>query len=104
MPNVTVLSRQPPGGRCSLYMRYAETLREVLGDQPQVRYCEEGEAVPPPAILIGTTPVAPSDGVIVSPEDITGALADRLGEAERAQLLQRLEATQEQWMEEWSHA
>lgn len=104
MRSVTVLSKQPPGGRCSLYMRYAETLREVLGDQPEVRFCEEGAAVPPPAILIGATPVAPSDGVIVSPEDIAQALAQRLGEAERVQLLQRLEATQGQWMEEWSHA
>ena len=37
MSAITILSKQPPGGRCSLYMRYAETLRQALGFQPEVR-------------------------------------------------------------------
>lgn len=104
MTAVTVVSKEPTGGRCSLYMRYAETLRELLHNQPVVLYCDGSAPVPPPALLIGDTPVVPSDGVIASPEDIALALADRLDEAGRARLLERLEATQEQWMEEWSHA
>lgn len=103
MSTVTVLSKQPPGGRCSLYLRYAETIHELLGAPPEVRYCTESAPVAPPALLIGDIPVTPADGVIVSPEDIARALAGHLDEAGHARLLQRLEATQEQWMEEWSH-
>ena len=29
MTTVTVVSKEPPGGRCSLYMRYAEALRQA---------------------------------------------------------------------------
>ncbi len=28
MSGITIMSKQPPGGRCSLYMRYAETLKQ----------------------------------------------------------------------------
>ena len=104
MTTVTVVSKEPPGGRCSLYMRYAEALRQALGFQPEVRYCDSSADVPPPAMLVGDVLVTPSDGVIVSPEDIAQSLRDGLGETEIAQLQQVLEATQEQWMEEWAGA
>jgi cystathionine gamma-synthase len=104
MSAITILSKQPPGGRCSLYLRYAEALHQALGLQPEVRYCDGSAVVPPPAMLVGDVLVTPSDGVIVSPEDIALSLSDRLDETEIAQLRQVLEATQEQWMEEWSHA
>ena len=104
MSAITVLSKQPPGGRCSLYMRYADALREALGYESEVRYCDGSAEVPPPALLIGDTLVKPSDGVIVSPEDIAQCLRDRLGETEVADLQRTLETTQERWMEEWSHA
>lgn len=103
MPAITVLSKEPPGGRCSLYMRYAEALRDALGYQSEVRYCDGGAEVPPRALLIGDTLVKPSDGVIVFPEDIAQCLRDRLGETEVADLQRTLETTQERWMEEWSH-
>jgi len=104
MTTVTILSKEPPGGRCSLYMRYAEALRQALSFQPEVRYCDSSAAVPPPAMLVGDVLVTPSDGVIVSPEDIALSLSDRLGEAEIAQLRQVLETTLDQWMEEWAGA
>jgi len=47
MSSVTVVSKQPPGGRCSLYLRYAETLREALGLTCDVHYCDATAAVPP---------------------------------------------------------
>ena len=103
MSGITILSKQPPGGRCSLYMRYAETLHEKLGFEVEVRFCDGGAEVPPPAMLIGDTLVAPSDGVIVSPEDIAESLRDRLPGPEIAELGRLLEATQEQWMKEWSN-
>ena len=93
--------QEPPGGRCSLYMRYAEALHQALGFQPEVRYCDSAACRHRDACR---RRAAPSDGVIVSPEDIALSLSDRLGEAEVAELRQVLEATQEQWMEEWSHA
>ena len=104
MSSVTVMSKQPPGGRCSLYLRYAETLREALGLTCDIRYCDATAAVPPPAMLICDVLVAPSDGVIVSPDDIARILNDRLGDAAATELRTLLEQTQEQWMEEWSHA
>ena len=103
MSGITVLSKQPPGGRCSLYMRYAETLHEKLGLEVEVRFCDGGAEVPPPAMLIGDTLVAPSDGVIVSPEDIATSLRGRLPDTEVAELDRLLEATQEHWMEELSN-
>lgn len=48
------------------------------------------------------TLIAPSDGVILSPEDIAASVRDRLPEAEVVSLCRLLEATQEQWMEAWS--
>jgi hypothetical protein len=103
MSTITVMSKQPPGGRCSLYMRYAEALRERLGLEVEILYGDGGAGVPPPAILIGDTQVVPSDGVIVSPEDFAGSLHSRLPQAEVEALIRLLEATQERWMEEWSH-
>jgi len=104
MASVTVMSRQPPGGRCSLYMRYAQTLQEALGLACDVRYCDAADAVPPPAMLICDVLVAPSDGVIVSPEDITRSLGEQLGAARAAEMRALLEQTQERWMEEWRNA
>jgi cystathionine gamma-synthase len=74
MSTVTVLSKEPPGGRCSLYMRYAEALHQALGYPNEIRYCDADAAVPPPAMLVGDRLVAPSDGVILSPEDVAGSL------------------------------
>ncbi len=84
-------------------MRYAETLRGKLGLEVEVRYCEDGAEIPPPAMLIDDALIAPSDGVILSPEDIAVNLRDRLPEHEVVELGRPLEATQEQWMEEWSN-
>jgi cystathionine gamma-synthase len=104
MSRITVMSKQPPGGRCSLYMRYAEALREKLGLEVEVRFCDGSAELPPPALLVGDTLVAPSDGVIVSPEDIAASLRNSYPEAEVADLNRLLEATQERWMEEWAGA
>jgi cystathionine gamma-synthase len=83
-------------------MRYAETLCERLGLDLEVHYCEDSAEIPPPAMLIDDTLIAPSDGVILSPEDIAEKLRDRLPEDDVTELGRLLEATQEQWMEEWS--
>jgi cystathionine gamma-synthase len=55
-------------------------------------------------MLICDVLVAPSDGVIVSPDDIARSLSDPLGGARADELRGLLEQTQERWMEEWSNA
>jgi cystathionine gamma-synthase len=102
MSRITILSKHPAGGRCSLYLRYAETLRDKLGLALEVHYCEDSAAIPPPAMLIDNTLIAPSDGVILSPEDIAEKLRDRLPKSDIAALAELLQATQERWMEEWN--
>jgi hypothetical protein len=51
-----------------------------------------GAKVPPPAMLIDNTLLAPPDGVILPPEDIAGSLRDRLPEPEATDLRRLLEA------------
>lgn len=90
--SVTVVSRNPPGGRCTLYARYAEALSSHYnltvdihcpGEQPS-------DGPPPPSLVIRGQHVVPSDGVIVAPEDIVvvleqNGLGERLDEC-RAEL------------------
>lgn len=101
MSEVTILSKQPAGGRCSLYMRYAETLRDRIGLGVEVSYEDHASGARAPAILIHGIPVEPADGAIVSPEDIADSLRARLGDAAATVLCEQLEKTQEIWMAEW---
>jgi cystathionine gamma-synthase len=74
---VTVISRSPAGGRCTLYARYAEALFGHFGLTVDI-HCpgnEPREGPPPPAIVIQGLVVEPFDGVIVAPEDIVAVLA-----------------------------
>jgi cystathionine gamma-synthase len=75
---VTVVSRSPAGGRCTLYARYAEALSGHFGLNVDI-HClgnEPREGPPPPAMVIRGQVVEPSDGVIVAPEDIVAILAE----------------------------
>ncbi len=103
MVSITVLSKQPPGGRCSLYLRYAAALQEAFGLDLDVCYCEGAEAARAPAILLGGAVVEPGDGVIVAPEDLARELSGLIDETASAHLLALLNKTQEDWMEEWTH-
>ena len=84
MSMITILSKQPPGGRCTLYIRYAKAISRHLGTGFQVEYCEsDGEdGNKPPALMISEDLIEPSDGVIVSPEDLVNGLRDRVTENE----------------------
>lgn len=105
MSMITILSKQPPGGRCTLYIRYAEAISQHLGTGSQVKYCEsDGEnGNKPPALLIGENLIEPSDGVILSPEDLVNGLRDTIAENELKALQQLLDEVQEQLMEEWAN-
>lgn len=80
---VTVVSKAPAGGRCTLYARYAEALSGHFGLTVGI-HCpgNEPHEGPPPAMVIRGQIVEPSDGVIVAPEDIVAVLA-RAGLCER---------------------
>lgn len=75
---IVVVSKSPPGGRCRLYMRYAQAIasRHGLGREVLLPESSPPGAPAPPALIIGEQLVAPIDGVIVSPEDIVRVLID----------------------------
>ena len=103
MADITVLSKQPPGGRCALYLRYAATLRERFGLDIDVHYCEGEQASEAPALLVEGAIVKPADGVIVAPEDLAQRPRHRFDAVAIATLTAALNKTQEDWMEEWSN-
>jgi len=105
MSNITVLSKQPPGGRCTLYIRYAKAISRHMGVDFQMKYCEsdEKDADTPPALLIGGTRIEPSDGVIVSPDDLFKGLGSHSKSDKLIELHRILDAIKEQLMEEWSN-
>jgi len=75
---VTVVSKTPPGGRCELYNRM---LFEIVRAYRNVSYTlipadlYEGEA-DPPLLLVGGRVVEPEDGVMVTPDELLGALEE----------------------------
>jgi len=71
---LTVLSNNPPGGRCTLYIRYAEELSRSLGLKMQTIFPGESHNHAAPGLLIGEAPVMPSDGIIIDPDDICNAI------------------------------
>ena len=44
MAPVKVISQQPPGGRCTLYARYADAISNATGWSRSVVHSEEREA------------------------------------------------------------
>lgn len=77
MTAITVYSASPPGGRCKLYMGYAGEICATLGLGQNVVYtaerCAHGDGFP--SLKLGDVFLQPSDGVILSPEDVCAGLA-----------------------------
>lgn len=87
---VTVVSKDPPGGRCTLYMRYARVIAEACGAEIETVYPATGGEVAPPALLVDGRLIAPADGLILSPMEVHLGLAgsgcpDVLGRLEAAE-------------------
>lgn len=78
LSQIMVLSKDPPGGRCTLYAGYLQRLAERLSLDARVvntdRPDPHGDGFP--ALLVDGRPVQPADGVILSPEDLLRALAE----------------------------
>jgi MFS family permease len=73
---VRVISQTPPGGRCKLYAGYGQALAEHLGARFQLDFTTERDAHGHgfPSIWINGSPLQPSDGVIVMPDDVMSVL------------------------------
>lgn len=94
---LTVVSKDPPGGRCTLYTRYAEAVAEGRGAEVEIVYPAAGGAVDPPALLVDGRLIAPGDGLILSPMDVYTGLS-ALGIPVTG-LLARLEQVEHSFME-----
>ena len=81
---IRVISQRPPGGRCTLYTGYAETMAECIGAHTEVAVdvisstLRDAHGAGFPCLLMNGEAVQPADGVILMPTDIVEALA-RLG-------------------------
>ncbi len=99
---IKVVSRQPPGGRCTLYADYVREISLHLRLPFTVVYhVEKPEVGPPaPALLIDGKELLPSDGVIISPDDLLRGLAAAGVDTNKApDLLRILEAVQERMLQ-----
>lgn len=101
MCDIVVISKQAPGGRCELYMRYGEALGSRLGCYSAVRADRAGAPVAAPALLVDGEAVVPADGLILAPEDIASHLQRQgVGDAEVAAVTELLQEVQDRWMDE----
>jgi cystathionine gamma-synthase len=75
-PRITVISQNPPGGRCTLYAGYARQISARLDIEMNVRFsdCRDAHGNGFPSLLVGEVAVQPADGVILAPEDLVAAL------------------------------
>lgn len=100
--SITVLSKRLPGGRCALYTQYAEEIAVALRLSVKVEYPDTSAAAAhnAPGLMLRHTLLAPSDGVILSPDDVYQGLRQAgLAVEEAPDLLQRLEAIQKRLLE-----
>jgi cystathionine gamma-synthase len=74
---ITIVSKHPPGGRCTLYAGYAEVLTQHLGAEVVVRFTHVADAHAGgyPSFILDGESLLPADGVILMPADVCGAVA-----------------------------
>ena len=72
--SITVLSKKPAGGRCTLYAKYAQLLESSLGFTVHTLYPGENQQPAAPGLLIDDKIILPNDGVIIDADDIYKAL------------------------------
>lgn len=105
MSPVKVISQQPPGGRCTLYARYADAIAEALGWSHTIVHdeCRDAHGNGFPSLWIRAAAIQPADGVILSPEDICDFLRQQGEPDERVAVLQvRLQAILDDFLENWN--
>lgn len=101
--NVSVISQQPPGGRCTLYAGYADVLERHLKARAELVFSDRRDAHGEgfPSLWLNGAPVQPGDGVILMPADILAGLTGH-GVPEEALLglAEALEAPLDRMLEE----
>ncbi|MFA6019002.1 MAG: hypothetical protein WC722_01985 [Rhodospirillales bacterium] len=97
---IAVISKNPPGGRCTLYGLYAAVLADCFQGAVETVFPLPEADIQPPALTVDGTVIPPEDGLILSPADVYNGLA-RLGLAVETYsgLLARLEAAESDFME-----
>ena len=104
MSPVKVISQQPPGGRCTLYARYADAIADAFGWSHTIVHdeCRDAHGAGFPSLWIRDAAIQPADGVILSPEDIGDHLRRQGEPDERVAALQaRLQAILDDFLENW---
>ena len=99
---IKVISQHPPGGRCTLYALYAKELAGSLGLTKRVIHsdCRDAHGDGYPSLVLKGVVLKPSDGVILSPEDIcAGLVGAGIDLSVVPDLAARLEAIQEHFLE-----
>jgi cystathionine gamma-synthase len=99
----TVISKHPPGGRCTLYAGYAGVLARHLGAEVAVTYTDlaDAHAGGYPSLLLNGQVLRPADGVILMPADLCAAIESHGVPAEAVlALAQALEVPLERMMDE----
>ncbi|HEU0187169.1 MAG TPA: hypothetical protein VFR06_04665 [Gallionellaceae bacterium] len=100
---IKVIVQNPPGGRCTLYMRYTILLESLLGLQHSIVLSERRQAHGegyPSMVLCGRV-LMPADGIMLTPEDIHAALlAAGIDLHGTPDMLERLEVVHAAFLEE----
>lgn len=75
---IHVEANNPPGKRCTLYIRYAEKIGRHLDTPFSVNFHPphpvRGRMAP--ALLLGGVALVPANGEVLLPQDVCAALAD----------------------------
>ncbi|HEY6096027.1 MAG TPA: hypothetical protein VIU93_13845 [Gallionellaceae bacterium] len=100
---IKIIVQDPPGGRCTLYTRYAILLESLLGLQRSIvlsgRRQAHGEGYP--SMVLCSRVLMPADGIMLTPEDVYAALlAAGVDLPGAPDLLQQLESVHAVFMEE----
>lgn len=99
---VFVVTKQPPGGRCTLYMRFADAVADVVGGQAGILYPLPDEPLPPaPALLIDGHPVQPADGVLLTADEVCDAVLGAGFGGDVSALRERLRQEEAQALAAW---
>jgi len=97
--NITVLSNNPAGGRCTLYVNYAHTLAASLGLNMQIIYPDKDHKHSAPGLLLDNKPVLPNDGFIIDADDICNAIElTELDVADLSEVRKKMELLVEEMM------
>ena len=99
-PSITILAKDPPGGRCKLYFKYADALKAVLGSDVAIEYPADDAPVSAPNMTANGQVLEPEDYFMLNPDDICRGLTE-IGISFDADVLHgMLEAIEEKFMED----